>query len=262
MPRQSNQSGVPANYALTLEENAEDSVLHAFEHLSDRAQSRDLKFAVLHALHGLELIIKAFLAKQHPLLIYRNPEDGDDSFTVELDSAIRRSVKCGLVFDQNQLRLIQEAKKIRNQIEHASFSINKQRVEVILFEVLEVILEVMDSEFGKSRDELVRGSRGWLDLLERARSFDERVAEAERRAHDKLPDPRDGGNGEVVQCDECGVDAVALPSENEYAVCENCGSHHEYFECSSCGCLVLGQLAEESPDMCDGCIDNRMHADD
>jgi len=258
MAQKPQQPAAP-DFALSIEENAEDSILHAFEHLPPGASDRDLKFAILHAIQGLELILKAYLASQHPLLIYTRPEEGTDSHTVDLNTALQRAMLCGIGLSSKTSNLIKQAKDIRNAIEHSSFAVNRQKTEGLLFGVLELFLDIRENHFDKFSDELTRSSRGWLDFIEKFRSYEARVEEAHRRAVAKLPDPRDGDAGEVVLCDDCFVEAVTLPSDSELAICENCGTQHKCYICSHCGALTLG--VHDGSTMCGNCIDYLMNKD-
>ena len=60
-----------------LEENALDSLKHGIEHFIRDTSKTDLKYAILHIAHSVELFIKARLSKEHFLLIFFKPENSN-----------------------------------------------------------------------------------------------------------------------------------------------------------------------------------------
>lgn len=50
-----------------LEKNANDSLVHAVEHFVADEMPTDLKYAILHIYHAVELFLKAWLVKICPI---------------------------------------------------------------------------------------------------------------------------------------------------------------------------------------------------
>jgi hypothetical protein len=75
--------------AITLEENAMDSLVHGIEHYLYGKRKSDWKYIVLHVFHAVELFLKARLANHDEKLIYTNYKSGH---TVNCVEAIERLI--------------------------------------------------------------------------------------------------------------------------------------------------------------------------
>lgn len=82
------------NFVLRLEDNAIDSLIHAVEHFLDGERITNLKYAILHVFHAVELFLKARLADINKELIFRRQNDkqksDDTRYTISFNEAIIR----------------------------------------------------------------------------------------------------------------------------------------------------------------------------
>lgn len=74
------------------------------------------RFAIVLAAQGIELLLKARLGQEHPLLVYRNP--GRGGLTVGVDEAIERLARAGVALDPADGRALRSARELRNAFVH------------------------------------------------------------------------------------------------------------------------------------------------
>lgn len=71
-----------------------------------KSNTNDLKFAIIHIFHAIELYLKVRLVKESPLLIYTYPEKqiNEDAHTVQFESLLGRLGNAGV--DLNKHRAV------------------------------------------------------------------------------------------------------------------------------------------------------------
>lgn len=105
-----------ADFVLDIETNAFSSLSHGIEHFVAEETDDNLKFAILHVFHAVELILKARLAKAHPLLIYTRPEVeiNDEAHTVDFKTLVGRLKNVGVDLSVNDIEELRKLQSVRN----------------------------------------------------------------------------------------------------------------------------------------------------
>ncbi|HMB57201.1 MAG TPA: hypothetical protein VKM35_08315 [Arenimonas sp.] len=142
-----------AKLDLNLKENAVDSLNEA---IAKYQQGQDgdpkaYKFCVLHLAHAVELLLKYYVTKRHPLLIYKNPfaeKIKPDSMTIGLYEALNFLRNEGTEFPAGFLTDLEWLKKLRNQIEHHKFSLEIDEVNEVVGRLVKSI-----HDFGVANEE-------------------------------------------------------------------------------------------------------------
>lgn len=143
---------------MTLGENSFDSLEESLAKVSDAEENVGAwKFAVVHIVHAIELMLKERLQREHRLLIFQNvdkPGTGErPGTTVSLETALSRLQNAGIELNGDDLRAIGKAIEWRNRITHSEFSLFVDEVRAnyaLLFEFIhnfhlkELNIEVMD----------------------------------------------------------------------------------------------------------------------
>jgi hypothetical protein len=136
---------------MSLLENAYDFLNEALRS-ADRAgqDTQAWKFAVLHVVQAIELLLKAQLQAEHQVLIY---EDVDRrTRTVSLGRAVERITgAAGIELSRGEQRSILTARKWRDQIVHYEFEISTYEVEAVFVQLYEFLERFHNehSDFGE-----------------------------------------------------------------------------------------------------------------
>ncbi|MCD5419709.1 hypothetical protein LRS71_09085 [Rhodococcus pyridinivorans] len=124
---------------LSLLENAYDSFN---ESLMKAEQAEDVpsnwKYAVLHLVHSIELVLKERLRREHRLFIYSNVDK--PNHTVSLEGALTRLQVIDVDLDKRDVVAIDRAIKWRNQIIHYEVDMHVADVRenyLLLFDFLD-----------------------------------------------------------------------------------------------------------------------------
>lgn len=112
------------------------------------------KFAVVHIVHAIELMLKERLQQEHRLLIFQNVDKpGTPSRpgpTVSLETALVRLQSAAIDLSDDDLRVIRKAIEWRNRITHSEFSLYVTEVRAtfaLLFEFIHAFhLKEMNAE--------------------------------------------------------------------------------------------------------------------
>lgn len=92
------------------------------------------KFAILHLIQALELIIKGYIHQQNPNDIFR---DKSRTYTIGLVDALKKLITLEpSLLSPQQVALVQQAKDIRNAIEHYMFSFRLEEARAISLDFL------------------------------------------------------------------------------------------------------------------------------
>lgn len=126
--------------------NAEDSVNHAIELLAYGANiSASVKYkrVIQSIFHAIELLLKERLRQIHPALIWENIDKYPslEARTVTSDLAISRLTRIGgVIFSDDELKIIQALKRNRNAIEHYKWSISTDEADYIVGKALAFVI--------------------------------------------------------------------------------------------------------------------------
>lgn len=130
----------PASSTLTLSliGNAYDSFAESLAKVAaSDGQATAWKYAVLHIVHSVELMIKERLHRAHPLLLWENVDRR--TRTVSLDHGLERLVAAGIEVSAFERAAIKAAIEWRNQITHYKVDLRIDEVRenyLLLFEFL------------------------------------------------------------------------------------------------------------------------------
>lgn len=106
------------------------------------------KFAIVLAAQGIELLLKARLAQEHPLLVQANPDRPPPGTTVGVDVAIARLLAVGVTLqDEDQLR-IRRAGRLRNEFMHYEVAATVGQMRAAYADLLEFAHAFNLNEFG------------------------------------------------------------------------------------------------------------------
>lgn len=259
------------DFVLEIEDNALTSLKHGIEHfVTYEGNPIDLKFALIHVFHSVELFLKARLAKEHPLLIYSRPECSisDDAHTVGFDDLIGRLRNAGIVLPKDDIESLDFLRKFRNSIEHHKIKSSKEVVknfigraarfiEFFLEDQLEIIL----------KEEVDR--KTYRTLAEAIYTYEERLKKTREEIDNYLPmDGKDRLEYYIEWCPDCGEETVPIPdptSDDEFARCFFCDEKFYFMRCRRCGGHILSHTklegTDNDPGMCDRCWEDVMSKD-
>jgi hypothetical protein len=124
---------------MTLLENSYDFLNESLR-ASERAdeEPKALKFAVLHIVQAIELLLKARLQAEHPSLVYENVDRRGK--TVSLHQAVARIVGATQIhLSSKEQRAIRKATEWRDAIVHHEFELPEYQVESVYTQLFEFI---------------------------------------------------------------------------------------------------------------------------
>ena len=211
---------------------------------------RELKFAVLHISHFLELIFKHYVSSRHPLLLYKNPfsKNIGRENTISLWDAIQflKNEQRGL--DKQFVDDLEWLKRLRNDIEHSRFEMSPDEVKRVMGRVLNAFAKFNETHGDVDFHRSLRPAT--YDCLQefaddyklKLNSATDEVRRRREVAYAGLR-PKEWGEVEWYEllCPECGhetfVPDAEADTENAH-ICTFCGntdSEEIPEECSVCG---------------------------
>jgi hypothetical protein len=143
---------------MTLLENSYDFLNESLRAAS-RAEDEPLawKFGVLHLVQAIELLLKARLQAEHPVLIYENVDTR--TRTVSLSLAVKRVIEAARIpLSSRELRTIRKAGQWRDQIVHFEFEMGPYQVEAVYSQLFEFITRFHNdhTDFGELHSKVER----------------------------------------------------------------------------------------------------------
>lgn len=217
-------------HELDLFENAIDSLNESLRKFAAgrNGEARELKFAILHFAHFIELLLKHYVCRSHPLLIYRNPfaQNVERGPTIGLWDAIWFLKNEGKPLDPDLSRDLEWLKRLRNSIEHYRVSINVTETRRNLARLIRaaegLARDLLRIELVAHIDSDCKGLfTGLLDEWATA------IADAEAQARDESED------GKTYMCYECGFLDTGARSGDE-VTCVLCSTKYQLAQCSQC----------------------------
>jgi hypothetical protein len=170
----------PDQVHFTLLENGLDFVWSAVEHLSAATSKRELKYALLHLVSGIELILKERLRREDWKLLFPNPEKANEAL---YKTGAFKSVDFGQLIDRIEgycfdgsweaAESLRAVRRQRNRFEHFEATESAEAVIASTAEALGVILDFIrgelsgdDDHFTQSEETLLSAIRGKLTDLD------------------------------------------------------------------------------------------------
>lgn len=204
---------------LNIHESAIDSVRRSLIHANNAQHDhREWKYALLTLVHAVELMLKAGLEKEHPILIY---EDVDSKKkTVGPKRALARLIEISKIqFLTKDQRYIETVVDIRNQVAHHEVDLNVQQIRAQFFHLMVWLNDFHHRIFSAPLSNMdMEGA--WKIVL----NHEAYIKEMSRRIQEKVK----GGEIKavaVLQCKKC--------KQNAYVVGE------DFYACFLCGDLEL-----------------------
>jgi hypothetical protein len=103
-----------------------------------KREPRYWSFAILHAIQGLELLMKHVLQQQHPILIFENVDAPKN--TVGLTLCLQRLKDIAKIqIDEKEERAIKRASVQRNNIVHHEYDLNPDHYRSVFVELFEFV---------------------------------------------------------------------------------------------------------------------------
>lgn len=225
-----------------LLDNALDFLLSAAETCRRDEGSRSLKDAVLHVANGVELLVKARLAREHWSLIFAQVNvarysevDSADFISVDFSTACKRLENiAGVKVDNSANFPVGRLRKLRNRLTHFTSTIESRQAKSLIGRAMAFCVEFCEqqglvtvdskdklgeihknlTEFKEFVDERMKSISEELDLgfvwtcpecWQTTLGIDDGVAECKfcRKQHDPQELAEKEGEGSARDCPEC-----------------------------------------------------------
>ena len=235
-------------HKLALLDNAVDSLNEALDKYklgAHEGKSEQLKFAVLHMAHFVELLLKKRLSDIHPLLIYERPFEAKlrTNRTVSVSKAINFLRHADELEDEfhDDLKWLTE---LRNRITHHEFEIDIPRTKDILGRIVRATYDFCDeNSIAELENLLDTDSSSTLKSLLDDYTEKLKLAKSNADEHAQLFGPFDDAHSQPegpFECGDCGeVDCVAAIDEQSETgfpcKCFACESEGQLARCEECG---------------------------
>lgn len=228
-----------------LLDNAIDSLEFGMRlYLQGRDSASYRKHAILTIFHSIELVLKEYLWRINPVLIYKSIDKKitESSMTVGFAEILIRLENVGLEIHETERKVIESIQQRRNRIEHHSYEqdegdilVLSESLKFLIFFVEEVLGIQLASKLSKETLDEVR--RLVFDFREREGLAHYRLEKWLKEAYpswdqqqEDTPDEFSGTH----QCPECRQDFLIF-NEGEAPFCFFCNSTVNARECDYCG---------------------------
>lgn len=211
----------------SLFENSLDFLKRAMRYAQDDAERANWKYALLHLVSGLELLMKELLRREHWSLLFQNIDEASEEKltkgnfkSVDAETAIKRleSIVGFALFDAEKPDL-RRLRDLRNRVQHFDMDIKLQQLQAHVARGLAIYAAICQ-RYGNDLAELPHEiAHGILD-------FEKGVHERMKSIRPQL-DASTRPTRRFGQCHKCWQDAVVF-ADDVCAQCVFCG--HEFYE--------------------------------
>ncbi len=211
--------------SLNLLENGLDFIDNSLDSILSSNDKHALKYSVLHISAGIELVLKEILMQEHWSLVFEKVDLASDSklksgdfISVTFDTTIKRLENIvGVKIDKAAKDKFDEIRKIRNKIEHFSFSENDKALKSIVSDVLYHILDItsnnVDVELYSDYTQTLFNS-----IMKKASNFERCVNLIYESIKDRLRELSEEGV-DIVKCPTCFKNTFPLSENNTCLFC-------------------------------------------
>jgi hypothetical protein len=245
---------------LDLLGNAIDSLEEAIRRYQDCLNGNDnaLKHAVLHLAHFAEVLLKYYVSKQHPLLIFINPsepklktdEQKIKGKTIGYDKAICILENGGVNVPEALKEDIKTLFEKRNEITHYKVSIEPEdfleRIGKLIADINKFDRVAFNSNIQGSIDE-----NAWAVIANTVKNIEAKLEAAENEADKKLDLV---GVETIENCPRCRNTTVYVSEERDKIICSFCGYTDHTFSCEDCNFVLPIDLALHES-LCNECAE-------
>lgn len=270
-----------------LLDNSLDFLLHAAEHV-DENSPRSWKYAILHLIAGIELLLKARLEFEHWSLVFQETDKAkEDKYelgdfrSVDFDSLIQRLDGIASVTISKEDRdHLSRLKQLRNKIEHFGIDIDLNQVKSLMAQGLSYAVSFYEKNIKEETGDYDSEILG--EIIKHLHEFEEFVTERRAKITPDIPkfalirdcptcsqDTLAVEDGAILHCYFCGYqdnaeELAERHTEADVNICPECGNNALAYvlfdndsggwECFACGCTF------DNIHKCDSC-DNVFNGD-
>lgn len=235
-------------HKFNLVENAQDSLMHALEHMGPvhKNGAGDWKRIIVDCAHTIELLFKERLRQIHPAFVFESIDKypSPDAFTVSAKTALERLRKIGNVaFSEEDMRAISTAREKRNQIEHYEFSLTEQEAKALVGQAVSFIFRFSEEHLNLDWRKAHLKQQNWWILRQYTEFYQDLLRKAnEKIKKDELP---------VIECAYCRNETFNIDAEK----CLVCGHTEEVLDCKWCKSPYIYSSCEydETAELCPSC---------
>ena len=230
---------------LNLLDNALDFLLSAAEAVSRDEGLRSLKEAVLHLANGIELLVKARIAREHWSLIFSSIDQANYSKIADADfqsvdfakALVRLEQIVGVPIDKSVSPHVDNLRKLRNRITHFTASLDSVQTKALVAKSMNFCIEFCEMQNMVSLE--AEGKLGEIHI---------NLKELQEFVDDRMRSIFEGSrHGLIWECPECWQEALVIDAGE--ADCRFCkrrfvpselaiGNSEGYVEdCPECGSL-------------------------
>lgn len=220
-------------HELNLFDNAIDSLNEALRQYgqADLESPRTYKFAILLFAQSIELLLKFYVFKQHPLFIYKNPFSNKlasgEAATIGLWEAVQLLKNLGIQLDEKTIKNLKWIKSLRNDIEHYKFSMNVPEVRITMSRLLSSLNEISQNFFNITIEDhiSIQAKPLYAEII--SEHHQKRLA-AQKKAIEKT------GENDLCDCFFCNEEKIAF-IQDDVMTCYFCDTSEKFASCEACG---------------------------
>lgn len=244
---------IKKDFILTLEGNAKTSLRHGIRHylryMRLKSNRNDLKFAIIHVFHAVELYLKARLVQESPLLIYSRPEEKitEDTHTVQFNPLMSRLANADVNLTKHRT-VLESLQKIRNRIEHHQVKSTIPEIKDYIAKAARFLNEFLAAELDVKLVDVV-GDTNYRFLIKQIYSYEERLTGALSDVAKKITGCAVGAELLIYICPKCKNKTLTL--ENKKTHCHFCDEDPVSTICLYCGAPTAVNTSDDM--FCDNC---------
>lgn len=238
---------------ITLYENAvgfaEEALRNAVE--AEKSPKR-WKYAVLSLAQAIELSLKEFLRREHPLFIYSNIDKRGNTVGIEQAKNRIKSI-AGVEFTDRDQKALNETVKVRNQIVHCEIDEEVRSLKLNFALLFSFLTKFHNAQLKTPLHKKIR-----QDLWLAGVKISDYGEELYKLAQDRLQNEGLDETTFLATCPKCSWEATPAHGDN-IGECYVCGHFEEIAICITCEkiifvCTLEFEDLEEGP-QCYDCVD-------